>query len=144
MKKLLLGLVASSGLFACGPSDPDLNCAGAGAATLATNVQPVFAAKCTKSCHLVNDTYGDFTTAAKTAAAVDKASVYAGSNKTLKVVDSKSLANSSLWLKVLGGQTKGRAGPNGENVFGAMPNDGTMLTADEQKILKDWVCGGGK
>ena len=148
MKKLILGICVAGGLLSCGPptpTDPDLTCdASPAAATIATNVQPVFAAKCSKACHLVNDPYGDYTTAAKTATIVGKKSLYAGMGATLKIVDSTSLANSALWLKVLGGATTGRVGPKGENVSGKMPNDTTTLTADEQKILKDWICGGAK
>lgn len=134
-------------LTACGmpmPSDPDLNCSGAGSATLAANVQPVIDAKC-KSCHdATNATYGDYTNAAKTAEIVGKKSLYAGMPGTLKVVEASNLANSSLWLKLLGGQAKGRSGPKAENVLGAMPNDGTVLTAAELKAFKDWICSGAK
>lgn len=147
MKKCILGICVAAGLLSCGgPSDPELTCdASPAAASLATNVQPVFAAKCSKACHLAGDSYGDFTDAAKTAAAtVNKKSLYAGMGATLMVVDSKSLANSALWLKVLGGASTGRTGPKGENVYGKMPNDTSILTADEQKILKDWICSGAK
>lgn len=146
MKNLLLALSSTVLFFSCGaPGDPELTCDAAPAtATLSTNVQAVIEAKCSKACHLAGDTYGDYTTAAKTGEVVNKLSLYAGTNKTMKVVDPKNLANSSLWLKVLGGAGKGRTGPNGENVFGAMPNDGTSLSADQKKILKDWICSGAK
>ena len=145
MKKLILGMCAAAGLLSCGPSDPELACdASPAAATLATNVQPVFAAKCSKACHLANDTYGDYTDASKTAAIVSKKSLYAGMGATLLVVDPKSLANSALWLKVLGGATAGRTGPKGENVYGKMPNDTGTLTTEEKKIIKDWICSGAK
>jgi hypothetical protein len=142
-------------------TDPELTCdASPAAATLGTNVQAVFDAKC-KTCHIAGYAYGDYTTAATTGTIVNKKSLYAGMgatgtivNKkslyagmgaTLMVVDSnKSLANSSLWLKILGGATSGRTGPKGENVYGKMPNDTTTLTPDEKKILKDWICGGAK
>jgi len=150
MKNLLFGICVAGGLLSCGPPppppDPDLTCdSSPAAATLATNVQPVFAAKCSRACHLANDPYGDYTTAAKTATIVGKKSLYAGMGATLMIVDGQSsLANSALWLKVLGGATTGRVGPKGENVSGKMPNDTTTLTADEQKILKDWICSGAK
>ena len=147
MKKLILGIGAAATLFSCGmptPTDPDLTCdASPAAATLATNVQAVFDAKC-KTCHIANYSYGDYTDATKTGAIVSKKSLYAGTSASLLVVDPKSLANSALWLKVLGGTSSGRAGPKGENVQGKMPNDTTTLTAAEQKILKDWICGGAK
>ncbi|MGV3620728.1 MAG: hypothetical protein ACO1OB_07920 [Archangium sp.] len=130
-----------------GTPDPELTCATTPqAATLATNVQAVFDAKC-KDCHIAGYTYGDYTTAANTlAATTDKKSLYAGRAATLKVVDgaNTSLANSALWLKVLGGAAENRAGPNGENVQGKMPNDNRVLTADEKQLLKDWICTGGK
>ena len=144
MKKLILGMCAAVGLLSCGTADPDLTCASSpAAATLGTNVQAVFDAKC-KSCHLENYSFGDYTTAEKTGSIVNKKSIYAGMNATLLVVDPKSLANSALWLKVLGGATAGRTGPKGENVYGKMPNDTSMLTDDEKKIIKNWICGGAK
>ncbi|MDP1830355.1 MAG: hypothetical protein Q8L48_44240 [Archangium sp.] len=145
MKKLILGMCVAAGLLSCGPSDPDLTCdTSPPAATLATNVQAVFDTKC-KTCHIADYSYGDYTTAAKTAAIVGKKSLYAGTGATLLVVDPKSLANSALWLKVLGGSMSGRTGPKGENVYAKMPNDNSIvLSADEKKLLKDWICGGAK
>ncbi|PZR17461.1 MAG: hypothetical protein DI536_03830 [Archangium gephyra] len=153
MKKLIYG-VATAALLStsgCGemmpPGDPELTCATAPqSATLASNVQAVFDAKC-KDCHEAQYAYGDYTTAEKTlAATTDKKSVYAGRNATLMVVDgaNKSLANSALWLKVLGGAAAGRTGPKGENVQGKMPNDNRELTAQEKQLIKDWICTGGK
>jgi hypothetical protein len=147
MKKLLLGIGVAVSLVGCGggPTDPELTCdASPASATLATNVQAVFTAKCA-TCHVSGYNYGDYTTAEKTAAAtVNKKSLYAGTMGTLQIVQPNSLANSSLWLKVLGGNAAGRTGPNKENVFGKMPNDSTTLTAEEQKLLKDWICSGAK
>lgn len=145
MKKLLLGITASTILSACGPqvpADPELTCSSApGEATLAKNVQAVFTAKCA-TCHVPGYSLGDYSDAARTATSVAKKSLYAGSTGTLKIVDPGSLANSSLWLKVLGGAQVGRSGPNGENVSQRMPNDDTRLTADEKQLLKDWICTG--
>ena len=144
MKKLILGMCVAAGLVSCGTSDPDLTCATSpAAATLGTNVQPIFDAKC-KTCHIANYSYGDYTDATKTAAVVSKKSLYAGTAGTLLVVDPKSLSNSALWLKVLGGATAARTGPRGENVSGKMPNDTTTLTTAEQQVFKDWICGGAK
>jgi uncharacterized membrane protein len=157
MKKLILGIGAAATLFSCGApeptadagsdagsTDPDLTCAASpAAATLATNVQAVFDAKC-KTCHVANYYYGGYSTAAETATIVSKKSLYAGASATLLVVDPRSLANSALWLKVLGGASASRSGPKGENVVGKMPNDTTTLTAAEQQLLKDWICGGAK
>ncbi len=148
MKKLIIGTFALAGLVSCSPpGDPELTCDPApAAATLATNVRPLIEAKCGNSCHLAGDSFGDYSSASTTATIVNKKSVYASTAGTLKVVDgtNKSLANSSLWLKILGGATTGRQGPKGENVYGRMPNDTTMLTADEKKIFKDWICGGAQ
>ena len=125
-----------------GPADPQLNCAGSGSATLAADIQPILDAKCV-ACHdASNATYGDYSTAAKTAEIVGKRSLYAGSARQLKVVDPGDLANSSFWLKLLGGSQKGRTGPRGENVLGEMPNDGTKMTTDELEKLKAWICSG--
>jgi len=150
-KSLSVSLVVLSSLvvFGCGsppPTDPELTCdTGRAAQTLTGGVQAVFDAKCV-SCHVSGYAYGDYTTADKTfAATTNKVSYLAGTAAKLKVVDgnSKSLANSSLWLKVLGGDAANRKGPNGENTLGAMPNDGTSLTADQKQLLKDWICSGG-
>lgn len=146
MKKLIFGIGVAAALAGCGaPPDPELTCdASPPAATLATNVQALFTAKCA-TCHIAGYTYGDYTTAEKTAAAtVNKKSLYAAQPGTLQIVQPNQLANSSLWLKVLGGAPAGRTGPKGENVYGRMPNDGTMLSADEKKLLKDWICSGAK
>ncbi len=148
MKKLFLGSCLAGALVSCGPpvpSDPDLTCdASPPAVSLATDIQPLFQARC-GTCHVANYSYGDYSTAAKTGAIVGKKSLYAGMAASLAVVDAQSLANSALWLKVLGGATSGRTGPKGENVYGKMPNDPSItLTAEEQKQIKDWICGGAQ
>lgn len=144
----LVLFVAALAFVSCGemmPSDPDLSCTGAGTQTLAT-VQPLLTMRCgLAGCHDPSAaTYGDYSTAAGTTAQVGKKSLYAGMPGTLLVVEPKKLANSALWLKVLGGATKGRTGPKGENVFGAMPQDGTTLDAASQKMIKDWICSGAQ
>lgn len=146
MKTPLALLVASTAFIACsppGPTDPDLNCAGTGSATTAS-IQPMLTMRCgLAGCHdPMSATYGDFSAEAKTAMVVNKKSLYAGMAGSLLIVEPKKLENSALWLKVLGGATKGRTGPKGENVFGAMPNDGTTLDATQQKQIKDWICSG--
>lgn len=134
-------------LVGCGPAgDPDLTCdTTSSSATLESAVQAqVFQASCV-SCHSANYSYGDYSSAAATAAAtVNVKSISAGAAGTLEVVDPGTLANSALWLKVLGGTAKARTGPKGENVFGAMPNDGTTLSAAQKQLLKDWICSGAK
>lgn len=138
-------------LAACGGGnqmmgDPELTCdTGATAVTLSGQVQSqVFDVKC-KSCHAASYQYGDYTDATKTSAAtVNKKSLYAGMAGTLQVVEPNNLANSALWLKVLGGDAANRKGPKGEGTLGKMPNDGTDLTAAQKKLLKDWICTGAK
>lgn len=140
-------VVVSLFTFGCGGTtpmtDPELTCdTGVATVTLTGEVQAVFDAKC-KSCHATGYTYGDYTDAAKThAATVGVKSLYAGTPGTLKIVDPMNLANSALWLKVLGGDAANRKGPNGEGTLGAMPNDGTVLTAAQKKLIKDWICTG--
>lgn len=140
-------MVVVLSLLGCGPAgDPDLTCdTTSSSATLASAVQgQVFQASCV-SCHASGYSYGDYSTAATTAAAtVNVRSISAGTAATLEVVDPGNLANSALWLKVLGGTAKARTGPRGENVFGAMPNDGTTLSAAQRQLLKDWICSGAK
>lgn len=140
-------VVVSLVTLGCGgttPSgDPELTCdTGAATVTLTGEVQAVFDAKCV-SCHIAGYSYGDYTTAAKThESTVGVKSLYAGTAGTMKIVDPKNLANSALWLKVLGGDAANRKGPNGEGTLGAMPNDGSTLTAAQKKLLKDWICTG--
>jgi hypothetical protein len=145
--RLLPGAALALALAGCGaPGDPELTCDTGGASpTLASAVQAqVFAASCA-GCHDVGYMYGDYSRASATAAsAVNQKSLYAGSAGTLKVVDPNNLANSSLWLKVLGGTAKGRLGPKGENVMGRMPSDGTNLTEAQLTLLKQWICSGAK
>ncbi|MEW5738098.1 MAG: hypothetical protein AB1938_04190 [Myxococcota bacterium] len=146
-----ISVLGSLVLFGCGggmPADPDLTCDSAATAkTLTGEVQAVFTAKCV-SCHVSGYAYGDYTTADATFASTTNKPSYLAQQvmgSTLKVVDgaNKSLANSSLWLKVLGGDAANKKGPKGEGTLGAMPNDGTTLTADQKKLLKDWICTGG-
>lgn len=143
----LLGAGLSLGLAGCGASgDPDLTCdPGGPSPTLASSVHAqVFAPACA-GCHEADYLYGDYSTPERTAAAtVNRKSEYAGSAGTLLVVAPNALANSSLWLKVLGGTAKGRLGPRGENVQGRMPSDGTSLTDAQLTLLKQWICSGAK
>ncbi len=130
----------------CGPPEDDLTCpSSAPSVTLAGNVQPeVFVPKC-KTCHNPNgsSTGGDYTTAETSrAATVGVVSDYANGG-TLKIIDPGNLANSVLWLKVLGGDAAGKHGPNGEKTYGVMPLGDTLSPAQKQ-TLKNWVCSGAK
>lgn len=148
IRTLLFSLFTITLVGACGggtPKDPELDCTGATSVTLSGELQSqVIDVKC-KSCHVANYQYGDYTDATKTAAAtVNKKSLYAGMTGKLMIVEANKLENSSLWLKVLGGDAANRKGPNGEGTLGKMPNDGTELTAAQKKLLKDWICTGAK
>jgi hypothetical protein len=140
-------VVLAFSLLGCGaPGDPELTCdTTTSSATLASSVQQQVISPACATCHSANYQYGDYTSATATAAAtVNVKSLYAGTAGTLKVVEPGNLANSALWLKVLGGTAKARTGPKGENVFGAMPNDGTTLSPTQKQALKDWICSGAK
>lgn len=105
------------------------------AVTLTGEVQAQIFDRHCKSCHNAFDaSNGDYSEASKTAAAVAKASKYG----TLKVVEPNDLTRSALWLKVAG-----QRGPGGQAVGGLMPPGGA-LPADQQKLLKDWICTGAK
>lgn len=98
-----------------------------------------------KSCHIAGVEYGNFTTPDETHKSVGRAATYAArtSGSSLKVIDTASLANSALWLKVNGGSPK-HTGPKGEDVSTVMPPAGPTLTDAQLKSLKDWICTGAK
>ena len=131
-------------LSACpGPEDgDDLVCPKSPqSVTLAATLQmQVFDADC-KTCHNPSNSNGDYSTAEKTYAATVGVSSQFANGGTLKVVDPGSLKNSILWLKVLGGDSFGRKGPNGESTYGAMPL-GNGLSAAKKAALKNWICSG--
>lgn len=128
-----------------GPADDELVCpTSPTAVTLDTGLQAeVFDANC-KTCHNAQDpSSGDFSTATKTREwTVNRKSQFAGTG-ALKVVEPKNLANSILWLKVLGGDATGKKGPSGEKVYGAMPL-GAGLTPAKKASLKNWICAGAQ
>ena len=128
-----------------GPDDDELVCpTSAAVVTLSLGLQrEVFDADC-KTCHNAQDlSSGDFSTIEKTREwTVNRKSQFAGTG-ALKVVDPKNLANSILWLKVLGGDATGKKGPGGEKVYGAMPL-GSGLTAAKKASLKNWICSGAQ
>ncbi|WP_394825434.1 hypothetical protein [Pendulispora albinea] len=66
-----------------------------------------------------------------------------GYAKTLKIVDPGAPHTSTMMLKVLGGDLKGFAGPNGETVGGGMPQVGTLSTA-QKTAIRDWICSGAQ
>jgi hypothetical protein len=68
---------------------------------------------------------------------------------SLRRVDSKTLANSTLWLKVLGGsdfvfegQRLPLTGPKGEPVGQPMPKGLPRLTEAQLDLVKSWICSG--
>jgi hypothetical protein len=152
MRSLRFLLVASFALaaFSCGespqPATVDGKCEASHPPTTLTQAYPVFVAKCIDTCHKPGGTgTGDYSTQAEVAKLVGKKSGYATGTSTLKVVDPSNSANSTVWLKVLGGSTRtgGARGPKGESVGAKMPQAGaTPLTDEEKKTLKDWICSG--
>jgi hypothetical protein len=131
-----------------GGSDPDLICDANVASVLTSKVHAeVFTAKdtCTGvGCHgLGNTTTVSMIDSAATQGVVGMKSAYSGTDATLKVVDPGKLANSSLWLKVLGG-SPAKKGPKGESVGGPMPEGKQELNATQLKLIKDWICSGAK
>lgn len=119
------------------------------AVSTATVHAQVIAPDCNVTCHKPSDaasiSYGDFSDAAKfQSAAVGKVSLLAGSAKSLKVVDTGSLQNSTLWLKLLGGAPAGKKGPNCEGSGTAMPNGTAPLSSQKLALIKDWICSGAK
>ena len=104
----------------------------------------VFVPAC-NSCHLMNSTdgsgsYGVYATEASAFAQVGKTSLYAGTEKMLKVVEAGNLGNSALYLKVLGRAKS----PSMKNVGGQMPLGAAALGATQKQLLKDWICSGAK
>ena len=76
----------------------------------------IFQPACTASCHKAgvadgSDSYGLYDTEAKAYESVNKVSLYAGSEKTLKIVDPGKLDNSTMFMKCLA-KAKSPAGKN--------------------------------
>jgi hypothetical protein len=119
---------AGSDEFACAPNT--------GEVTLGGRVQlELFDRQC-KSCHNAFDaTNGDYSDAARTAAAVAKPSQYSAA---LKPVVANDLSKSTLWRKM-----NGLKGPGGEALGGVMPPGG-MLGATSLQLVRDWICTGAK
>lgn len=128
-----------------GMADPDLVCdASPPATTFAKVYSDVFTPSCL-SCHKMgigdgSDSYGRYETQALAYEGVGKTSLYAGSEKTLKIVDPGKLDNSSMFMKCL---AKAKS-PAGKNLGGAMPLGAAALTAAQKQTLKDWICSGAK
>lgn len=103
---------------------------------------------CGTTCHKPSDaasfSYGDYTDATKFQVTVGKNSLYGGAAKALKIVDTQSLQNSSLWLKVIGGSTANKKGPGCESPGASMPSALPLLSAQKQQLIKDWICSGAQ
>lgn len=129
-----------------GGSDPELVCDASPTATAFSKVySDVMSTNCLQGCHVAtatdgSDSYGLYNTEMAAFAMVGKTSLYAGAEKTLKIVEANKLDNSSMYLKVLA-RTKS---PGGKNLGGAMPLGKTALTAAQKKLIKDWICLGAK
>jgi hypothetical protein len=148
IKRTFFVVAAVSALSCGGPggmdagTDPETTCDAMPTATSFAKVYSDVFPACT-ACHKMglmdgSGSYGLYDTQANALMQVNKVSAYAGMAKTLKVVDPKHLENSTMWLKVLGRAKS----PGGNNLQGLMPLGGPPLSADKQKILKDWICSG--
>jgi hypothetical protein len=142
-----------------GSGGPDITCSATPQAVKLADLQTsMFGVNCI-SCHYpagymgatvagTGGAYGDYTDAMHTAGIIGKKSVYAGSQATLKIVDTgangAALANSTLWLKLSTPNPTGWPGPHGENTNAKMPNDGSMLSAAVLQQVKDWICTGAQ
>jgi hypothetical protein len=163
MRRLAFLVVGSMWLAACGGEDvtpdpdpePDLprlcddqanlTCPSTPTAITTTQIQALFSAECTE-CHKANCGSAscgslDLSTVAKSQAAVGKASRYAGSTG-LKIVDTGSLANSTLWLKLLGGKQAGCTAPGVQTIGDSMPRAGETLSTEQLNQVKNWICSG--
>lgn len=168
-RRLWLSIVASVLFTACGEVTPDpdpdpepgpcdepanLECPSSPTAVTTAEVHELFAARCT-DCHEPTcfdaaspDTECaslDLTTEELTQQSVGRESRYATGSSTMKIVDPGNLANSTMWLKILGGEDVGCMGPNGERTLEPMPNpkDGDEpLNAAERQLVKNWICSG--
>ncbi len=140
------GTGGGSGGSGGGAADPDLVCdASPPATTFAKVYSDVFTPSCLGTCHKTSSTdgskdYGNYETETKAFEVVNKVSLYAGAEKTLKVVEPNKLDNSSLFMKCL---AKAKT-PGGKNLGGAMPLSAAALTAAQKQTLKDWICSGAK
>ena len=158
MRTRLTFLACAAALVACGGAPPPGPCEDTAAADYTCDATPtvvktselyaqVITPDCVSTCHKPQDAssfpYGDFTSAAAFQTEVGKLSLYAGSQKLLQVVEPRKLQNSSLWLKVAGGSTAGRKGPNCESPGASMPQ-GSTLTDAKKKLIKDWICSGAQ
>ncbi|MFZ5470087.1 MAG: hypothetical protein ACOZIN_11685 [Myxococcota bacterium] len=155
-KLLAVGIFgASAALLACGTvggppdagADPLFVCEGTPATVTATQlVTEVITPACKTGCHEPNGTVDlDLSDAGLLVAnTVNKPSPYGGANGTLKIVEPNNPANSTFWLKILGGANAGRRGPKGESVGGPMPGAGPALDDAQKQKVKDWICTGAQ
>jgi hypothetical protein len=128
----------------------DVTCdANPNAETAQTVFTNVVSANCVTACHTPGGqaiAYSDYTTANLFFTdTVGVASIYAGSNASLKMVAPNDLANSTVWLKVScpQGSTSCKS-PHGETIGSSMPYQTVSLSAANQKVIKDWICTGAK
>ena len=136
------GAGGGSGGAGGGSADPDLVCAGGTPTVAFTKVYTDVFPSC-NTCHLSTSvdgsaSYGLYDTQANAFLQVGKVSLYAGVEKTLKVVDPNKPGNSTMWLKVIGHAKS----PTGKNVGASMPNGSAQISAALKTTLKDWICSG--
>jgi hypothetical protein len=88
---------------------------------------------------------GDYTSVQTTTTAfLQSPSAYTKGTDGVKIVDPGNLANSTLWLMVLGGAEKGYKSPKGDPIGPGMPQSRDPLEAEHKQLIKDWICGGAK
>ena len=131
-----------------GPADAGLVCPTTPIAVTTAKLQVDVITPICASCHKTAGTavtYGVWDTAEHSQAAmVGVASIYNTGTPALKVVDPRKLANSTTYLKLLGGSPTFN-GPHGENIGGQMPSAATppvTITAEQIDEVRNWICSG--
>ena len=123
--------------------DPDLVCNQRPAAVSAQQAWTLVMrdAACTACHHEGSDTPFNFSSGE--AFRTSTVSVTSKYGRELVLIRPGKLAESVLWLKVLGGADTGMTGPRGESVGGRMPpGGGWPLSTESKEMLKDWICTG--
>lgn len=128
-------------------SSPLFECADAGAVSLSTLQSDLLTPTCaTSKCHVPGGAAPtDYSSMSATFANVGKPSP--GYGNGLDVVDPGDLANSTFWLKPLGGSPKYKS-LSCESVGGVMPQTANdplnlpILDGGQLALIKGWICAG--
>lgn len=162
MRQIILSALVASGLLAtvgCGNGIPtpgtdagtDAGTDGGVAHTCGTDVTEVSAealytqvidTQC-KSCHFTGapETTGGNLVLDSVEALKATAGTALGKYGTVEVTDPDHPENSTMYLKVLGGEQAGVKGPNGQSVGQRMPL-GQQLPEAQVALIKNWICSG--